>query len=399
MASSKPLISVIIPAYNAERFMVSTLESVLSQTYAPIEVLVIDDGSTDATAALVDRYRAKDPRIRLFSQPNAGVAAARNHGIAAARGEFIAPIDADDIWFPEFLEQVLEPMADPAVGLVYAWSVFIDEQSQLMKTCQCGQWEGRDWIPLVYRNLPGNASCVLLRRDAVLRVGGYDPSHRDRRAQGCEDWDLYLRLAERYMVRVIPRLLVGYRQVTGSMSANPVPMQRGVNLVLAGVVARHPELDPAICAWNRSIFAWYLAQKCGQAGNHWGALTYLGQALALDYFPLLRVGFYRLGLAAALKGISQPLTGRIWPDHRAWLTFKSRLKTTIQALDPWHRPLSLEQLQRRQVRAKGRFPRWYYEALVAWRCDRIRRHAQRSTLEQQAGVPVHPAGDRPHLRP
>ena len=109
MALTAPLVSVIVPAYNAGPFLAATLESVLDQTHRAFEVLVVDDGSTDETATIAAAYAVRDSRIRPLTQANAGVAAARNRGIAEARGEFIAPIDADDIWFPEFLEQVLEP--------------------------------------------------------------------------------------------------------------------------------------------------------------------------------------------------------------------------------------------------------------------------------------------------
>ncbi|MGB6014954.1 MAG: glycosyltransferase family A protein, partial [Nodosilinea sp.] len=118
--TGSPLVSVIIPAYNAERFVGRTLEAVLAQTYTALEVLVVDDGSQDATGDIVRRYQQQDPRIKLLHQQNAGVAAARNLAVATAQGEFIAPVDADDIWFPHHIEaQVNCFLASPAsVGLV-----------------------------------------------------------------------------------------------------------------------------------------------------------------------------------------------------------------------------------------------------------------------------------------
>jgi glycosyltransferase involved in cell wall biosynthesis len=98
---NQPLVSVIIPAYNAENFIAKTLESVLSQTYQNIEVLVVDDGSTDTTAEIVKSFVQKDSRVSLLQQSNAGVAAARNLAIEKSKGEYIAPIDADDIWYPQ----------------------------------------------------------------------------------------------------------------------------------------------------------------------------------------------------------------------------------------------------------------------------------------------------------
>src|SRR5262245_59273659 len=126
--TSAPLVSVIIAAYNAERYIRTTCLSVLNQTYSAIEIIVIDDGSTDRTAAIVQALADADPRIRLVRQANRGTAAARNRAIAEARGEFIAPVDADDLWHPTKLErQVRRLQACGAdTGMVYCWWAWID---------------------------------------------------------------------------------------------------------------------------------------------------------------------------------------------------------------------------------------------------------------------------------
>src|SRR4028118_698519 len=126
---NQPLVSVIIPAYNAENFIAKTLETVLSQTYQNIEVLVVDDGSPDTTAEIVKSFVENYSRVSLLQQSNAGVAAARNLAIEKSKGEYIAPIDADDIWYPQNIEKQVQCFldSDPSVGLVYTWSVDIDE--------------------------------------------------------------------------------------------------------------------------------------------------------------------------------------------------------------------------------------------------------------------------------
>src|SRR5579883_3127014 len=106
----QPLISVVIPAYNAARTIGATLRSVIDQTYPNIEIIVVDDGSTDGTAAIVRSVLAGEPRLRFVAQGNAGVAAARNAGAALARGDFIAPVDADDLWHPTKLAKQMELM-------------------------------------------------------------------------------------------------------------------------------------------------------------------------------------------------------------------------------------------------------------------------------------------------
>ncbi len=124
-ADTLPLVSVIIPAYNAENFIAKTLASVVAQTYRRLEILVVDDGSSDRTQSIVQTMAQQDPRIKLFKQANAGVAAARNAGIDKAKGEYIAPIDADDLWHPETLEKLLIPFDRGGTNLAWYQSFWL----------------------------------------------------------------------------------------------------------------------------------------------------------------------------------------------------------------------------------------------------------------------------------
>jgi len=126
----KGLVSVITPMYNGERFVGQTIDSVLSQTYAKWEMIIIDDGSKDNGAKLVKKYAAQDPRIHFISQANGGSANARNNGIRQAAGQYIALLDADDTWNPDFLEKQLKLMHDKNALLVYSSHTRIDENSQ-----------------------------------------------------------------------------------------------------------------------------------------------------------------------------------------------------------------------------------------------------------------------------
>ena len=133
-----------------------------------------------------------------------------------ARGSLIAPLDADDLWRPTKIERQVARFleADDKVALVYAWSHIVDDEGRIMRSSgHCQVSEGDVFHELMEFNLVGNGSNPLMRKDRVLEAGGYDPDLRDRDAQGCEDWQLYLRLAERYEVAVVPEWLVGYRQV------------------------------------------------------------------------------------------------------------------------------------------------------------------------------------------
>src|SRR6476620_2025348 len=106
-SQSTPTVSVITPAFNAGRYLEHTLESAIRQTFTDFEVLVVNDGSTDQTRQIADRYAAKDPRVRVIHQNNGGIAAARNAALAVARGRYCALLDSDDLWFPSYLEEQL----------------------------------------------------------------------------------------------------------------------------------------------------------------------------------------------------------------------------------------------------------------------------------------------------
>src|SRR4051812_40604491 len=124
-----PLVSFVVAARNAEEFIGETLASLLAQSYPRVEVVVVDDGSSDATAAVVRATSARDPRVRLVTQPWTGVAAARNRAVASSSGAFVAPVDADDVWLPPAAARLVERLerAGPETAVAYAWSAYIDE--------------------------------------------------------------------------------------------------------------------------------------------------------------------------------------------------------------------------------------------------------------------------------
>lgn len=299
-----PLVSVIIPAYNAERFIARTLESVLAQTYRNIEVLVIDDGSQDDTAAIVSRYKQQDDRVKLLYQVNAGVAAARNLAIQSARGEFIAPIDADDIWNPDAIAKLVlrfqQSRSD--VGVVYTWSLDIDGQEQLTGGFHAAAIAGNVYKTMICHNFLGNASSTLIRRSCLDQVGGYDSQLRAQQAQGCEDWDLYLRLAARYPFAVVPEFLVGYRKQANGMSGDYHQMARSQQLMLETAQQNHPEIPGFLYRLSRSSFYLYLAHQCHSHGHAANTVFWLWQALKIDPItPLGRPGFYQLLVKSLLR--------------------------------------------------------------------------------------------------
>ncbi|NMG18857.1 glycosyltransferase family 2 protein [Brasilonema bromeliae] len=332
MKGELPLVSVILPAYNAEAFIIRTLQSIISQTYKNIEILVVDDGSQDKTAEIVESFAQKDRRISLFKQSNSGVASARNLAIENSKGEYIAPIDADDIWYPEKLEKQVQCMlmADQSVGLIYAWSVFIDEEDAIV-----GQYiphhhlnvlsiEGEVYPAMLYTNFITNASVPLIRRVCFEKVGGYSSKFREQNAQGCEDWDIYLRIAEYYQFRVVPEFLIGYRQVKASMSNGCQTMEKSYNLVLADFRKKHPEIPAHIYHWAASSYYVHLAWKSRASGDYSSTLTWLYKSIKLDYSPLLLRPVYQCLIECLFKIAVEPITSLIWQDHHSWLQCREK---------------------------------------------------------------------------
>jgi len=226
-------VSVIVPAYQAEATLERTLRSVLEQTWRDIEVLVIDDGSTDQTRMVAEALAAVDRRIKVFGHPNAGVAASRNLGIAHANGAFIAPIDADDVWHPRKLELQLDRFAQAGsrVGLVYNWYRAIDAQDNVKPASASPRVEGFCLHRHLAYNFIANGSTPLIRRTALGNLR-YDPSLALADAGGCEDYLLQLQIAMRSEFALVPAWLTGYRKAGLTMSSDSARMIRSHVAVL-----------------------------------------------------------------------------------------------------------------------------------------------------------------------
>ncbi|EDX83900.1 glycosyl transferase, group 2 family protein [Synechococcus sp. PCC 7335] len=296
LLSAEPLVSVIVPAYNAETFITRTLASISAQTYRNLEVWVVDDGSSDHTSAIVEALAQHDSRIQLLQQPNQGVANARNVGIRAANGVFIAPIDADDVWCQNTLEKLVDKfrLLAPQAGVVYTWSIDIDKQGQPTGGFHAARISGNVLKTLICHNFLGNASSTLIRKTYLDQVGGYSTELRNCEAQGCEDWDLYLRLAGQCEFEVVPEFLVGYRKIASSMSQDFNQMARSQQVMLASVQKKHPQIPKYLYRLSKSSFYLYLAQQCNQTGSFRKTLSWLRRAIKTDPLVLLRPGLYLL---------------------------------------------------------------------------------------------------------
>ena len=215
--SRNELVSIIIPNYNHARYLGEAIESVIAQTYAPREIIVLDDGSTDNSREVAAHF---DDYIQYVRQENRGLAPARNAAIRLARGKYIALLDADDMLEPDFIASAIAALrANSNAQGVYTGYSFIDQHSNPLP-----QSEGRVLPPnelhhaLLFNNFLVPA-CVFMERDCYMQSNLFDES-----LSACADWDMWLRFSHKYEIVGVSQPLVRYRIVVGSMSSNPQRM-------------------------------------------------------------------------------------------------------------------------------------------------------------------------------
>jgi glycosyltransferase involved in cell wall biosynthesis len=227
MSVPRPLVSVVIPAYNAEAYIEASVDSVLAQRFRDFELIVVDDGSSDSTAGLVGAY---GDALSCIRQANGGVSRARNRGIEASRGHLVAFLDADDVWLPEKLERqvsLLKRRSDCRV--CYTSATHTDPALRPIAVERCA--EGRVTTSNLLRRgnlVPAGSSSVLCDRDLLMETGGFDPG-----LSLCADWDMWVRLVGRTPFAGIDDPLVLYRRTPGSMSADPRVLERDTLALLA----------------------------------------------------------------------------------------------------------------------------------------------------------------------
>lgn len=218
---SSGTVSVVIPVYNGERYVTDAIASVLGQSYPPLECIVVDDGSTDGTAGVVERYGDQVAVVRV---DNGGVARARNTGAARARGRWIAFLDADDVWLPDRLEKQLRALQDggEGIGIAYCGLTVVDEQLRPLRRMGVPAAEVALRNTLLLEPPPISvAQGALVDRVAFESVGGFDEL-----MSTSADCDLVVRIASRYQVQALDEDLVLYRQHGAQMSASLPALER-----------------------------------------------------------------------------------------------------------------------------------------------------------------------------
>ncbi len=305
-ATAPPAVSVIVPVYNTAAFVADALDSILEQTFQDFEILVVNDGSPD-TELLEQVLEPYSGRIRYLRQENAGVSAARNNALAVARGRYVAMLDSDDRWHPEYLaSQVAVLEADPSVHVVYPDALRFGggpEQRYSEQYPVGGEITFRRVLARERQVYGG----VTARTDAIVAAGMYDPGLRM-----AEDFELWLRILRRGG-RIVynDRVLAYYRYRPGSHTASTRPMLENLARVL-DKTARTMELDPGErevverqSAWVRSKLALNQGKAAFRAGDMGTAHRMLGEARALSTRRSLKLSL----VLVLLRVVPGPLRG------------------------------------------------------------------------------------------
>lgn len=302
-AARPPLVSVIVPAYNVSDFIGEALASAFAQTFTDYEVIVVNDGSpdTEVLERVLEPYRG---RIRYIKQENRGLSGARNAALRAARGRFIALLDADDAWLPDYLEaQTAAMLADPGLDVLYPDAeVFGDAPEAGRRFMEMCPSEGDVTFESLVRQECHVMICVMARREAVLRAGLFDESLRSS-----EDFDLWLRIVKAGgRIGYHRRVLARYRRRRGSLSSDPVWMCRHALMVLEKA-GRTLDLTPgerealagAVTRF-RALQRFHEGKRAFFEGDAKGAITGLSEANAFIRSRKISVMLLLLRLAPRL---------------------------------------------------------------------------------------------------
>ncbi|WP_036484352.1 glycosyltransferase [Myxosarcina sp. GI1] len=280
----KPKVSVLVPAYNAMKFLPETITSILNQTYQDFEIIIVNDGSSDCIETWVKQL--SDERIQLVSQSNQGLASARNKGLIEARGEYIAFIDADDLWLPTKLEkqvQILDNNQD--TGLVYTWIALIDEHSKPQGKLRKNYAQGNVWLELTTHNIVECGSVALVRRECFEKVGLFDI---DLPFSCSEDWDMWLRIAADYKFGLVKEPLVYYRCHSNNLSSRWQTMDKSFQIVLKKAFDSAPKSLQSYKNRSYGFAKLITAWKALQNSNGDLKAAIKNEQEAIQYYPKIK---------------------------------------------------------------------------------------------------------------
>lgn len=247
----KALVSIIIPTYNSAPYIQEAVTSVLQQTYQSIEIIIVDDGSTDGTKQVLADY-IKNGGITYIPKENGGPASARNVGIRSARGEFISFLDADDIWGADKLKRQIPLFQDLNVGLVYSDMTFLGAKTKNATHSEGtkGFFRGNVLRQLIMNNFIPTSS-VVVRRSVFEKIGLFD---EDRRLIAVEDYDLWLKIAHEFNIDFVDEPLVNYRLHENQISKNANATYRKLFYLYKKHAASDPHIPHKLLFYLRYFF-------------------------------------------------------------------------------------------------------------------------------------------------
>lgn len=290
-----PVVSVVIPMYNVEAYIEQSLNSVLNQTFQHFEIICVDDGGSDNTVDIVSRYQ--DPRIRIVSQTNRGLAGARNTGIARARGQFIALLDADDYWAPEKLEaHVLHLRRNADIGISYSASWFVSETGKPLGIGQFPKLTDVDAKHIFCRNPIGNGSAAVIRRELLeeIKQGHWEGTNLrhvwfNESLRQSEDIEFWLRVAlnTTWLFEGLAQPMTFYRVNASGLSANLEKQFASWQYAVSKNTQGH---ESFMQQWRSLAEAYqyrYLARRAVQSGNALQAIKLSFKAILTDIRVLI----------------------------------------------------------------------------------------------------------------
>ncbi|MEP2920614.1 glycosyltransferase [Sulfitobacter sp.] len=289
-----PLASIIVPAFNVAKTLSATLDALLGQTFTDYEIIVVNDGSTDATATVLQEYEGI-ASIRVITQRNRGLAGARNSGIAAARGLYIGFCDADDLWLPEKLgRHVAHLQSAPHIGVSYSGSALIDDNGAPLGMSQTPQLTNITAAHIFKRNPIGNGSAPVIRR-AVFTAIAYRPASEktrdwyfDETFRQSEDIECWLRIAltTKWQFEGIEGNLTHYRINAGGLSAATDLQLAAWERMVANLSRIAPTFFDRYARPARAYQLRYLARRAISDKDTGRACDLLAQSLAQSWAPL-----------------------------------------------------------------------------------------------------------------
>lgn len=292
MISRLPIVSVVVPMYNVEKYIETCIQSVLAQTFRHYEIICVDDGCTDNTLQILDQFN--DHRIKLVRQKNRGLSGARNTGIHEAKGIYIALLDADDFWHPDKLSiHVTHLNNNPEIGISYSPSIFVDDDNNQLGIGQFPQIKHIDSKTIFCRNPVGNGSAAVVRRQLLLKMGQTSSTPDrfmvfDESLKQSEDIELWIRisLSSHWKFEGVETALTYYRVNSSGLSANLEKQFKSWKRAVDKNRPLNPDFFKRYFSLSNAYQLRYLARRAIQSGNSLKAISLVNKALATNILIL-----------------------------------------------------------------------------------------------------------------